>query len=293
MRTSDEPTSQIDSPPSPSSAVGPQRARLEAAQRRPYLDGTVARLARALDAPADPAAAERLHRELRERAIPIRGDRAATAAPDYARLLARLTALFAPGCEQREDLSYAYAAPAYAALIEAMSAARPGLDYRAALGQLLELMAQLFGARQPLWKLVYRHLRAVPVSVGAKQTLRRVCAADIREWYDAGVQNLFQLQADLNERIADLGRSARALERRAARETRALERLRATHRDAKVVSLQERLHERELADLNRRREEILVEQAGRADTLALIESDIREFEGLLRSARRAYYLRLA
>jgi hypothetical protein len=60
-----------------------------------------------------------------------------------------------------------------------------------------------------------------------------------------------------------------------------------------VVSLQARLRERELADLRTRREALLAEQAGRADTLALIESDIREFEGLLRSARRAYYLRPA
>ncbi|MCU0834323.1 MAG: hypothetical protein MUC77_07790 [Chromatiaceae bacterium] len=292
MRTSDEPTGQIDSPPVPFSAVGRPRVRLDLAQRRPYLDATFALLAGALAAPADSAAAERLHRELRERTIPIRGDRVVAAAPDYARLLARLTALFAPGCEQREDLSYAFAAPAYAALIEAMSTARPGLDYRAALGQLLELMAQLFGARQPLWKLVYRHLRAVPASVGAKQTLRQVCAADIREWYDAGVQNLFQLQTDLSERIAELGRSARALERRAARATRALERLREPCNN-RVVSLQARLRERELADLRTRREALLAEQAGRADTLALIESDIREFEGLLRSARRAYYLRPA
>lgn len=293
MRPSDEPTTQIDSPPLAYPAIGRPRGRLDPEQRRPHLHAILALLARALDAPADPAAAERLHRELRERAILIRSDRAAAAAPDYARLLARLTALFAPGCEQREDLSYAYAGPAYAALIEAMSAAHPGLDYSAALGQLLELMAQLFGARQPLWKLVYRHLRAVPASVGAKQTLRHVCAADIREWYDAGVQNLFQLQTDLSERIAELGRSARALERRAAREARALERLRAVASDGKVISLPARLRERELAELRRRREALLAEQADRADTLALIESDIREFEGLLRSARRAYYLRLA
>jgi hypothetical protein len=293
MRPSDGPTPQIDSPPAPLSALGRQRPRLDPAQRRPYLDTTYRLFEQSLGTNPDLATAELLHRELRERAILIRGDRGPAAAAEYAQLLARLTALFAPGCEQREDLAYAYAGPAYAALIEAMSAGRPALDYSAALGQLLELMAQLFGARQPLWKLVYQHLRAVPPAVGAKQTLRRVCAADISEWYDAGVQNLFQLQNDLNERIAELGRSARALERRAARVSRALARLRAVESNGKVVSLQARLRERELADLNRRREELLAEQAGRADTLALIESDIREFEGLLRSARRAYYLRLA
>lgn len=293
MRSSEGPTHQIHAPPVPPSALGWRRPRLDPAQRPPYLDATYDLLAQALTARPEMAVAEQLHREVRERAIRIRGDRQPEATPDYARLLARLTALFAAGCEQRDDLAYAFAAPAYSALIEALSTARPGLDYATALGQLLELMAQLFGAHQPLWKLVYRHLRAVPPSVVAKQTLRRVCAADIREWYDAGVQNLFQLQADLNTGIAELGRNARALERRAAHRTRALARLRAAPQDRKVVRLDERLRERDIQALLRQRDELLAEQAAKASTLALIESDIREFEGLLRSARRAYYLRLA
>jgi hypothetical protein len=278
----------------PASTLAPRRIRLEPEERARFLEESLAILEDLLAQQPDAGQALESHRILRGRAVVIRSDRrTAAAAADYAAFLRQLGTLFAAGCGQRENLAFAYAAPAYAALVEALSWARPGLDYTTALGQLLELMTQLFAARQPLWKLVYRHLRSIPGSVAAKQTLKRVCSADIREWYDAGVQNLFSLRNDLDGRILGLTTGVADLTAEIEAKTGDLAALRDASRGQNVVLLEAKIREREIKALLERREEILAEREGKTDTLALIESDIQEFESLLREARRAYYLRLA
>jgi hypothetical protein len=289
-----DPSDRIGAPPLLGSGDIPsRRVRLAPAERGAFLDETLRLLDELLAGRPTAEQSLEVHRILRARAVAMRGDRAAEATADYARFLQRLTRRFAEGCDQRENPAFALAAPAYAALVEALSWARPRLDYTPAIGQLLELMTQLFAARQPLWKLVYRHLRSIPGSVDAKQNLKRVCSADIREWYDAGVQNLFSLRNDLSGRIDGLSRTLSSVgeEIEAKRETLAT--LRAATRASNVILLEEKCRERELDALVARREELLAEHEGRTGTLALIESDIQEFESLLREARRAYYLRLA
>lgn len=271
----------------------PRRVRLAPAERRPFLAETLDILDGLLaEAPGAERALE-LHRTLRARAVVMRTDRSPDGAAEYARFLEQLAGRFAPGCGQRENLAFAYAAPAYAAVVEALSWARPGLDYIPALGQLLELMTQLFAARQPLWKLVYRHMRSIPGSVDAKRTLKRVCSADIREWYDAGVQNLFSLQADLTGRIDGLSRTIADLTREIDSRDETVAALRTSGGGGNVILFQAKMAEREIRMLEARRQDLLDEREGRLGTLALIESDIHEFESLLREARRAYYLRLA
>lgn len=289
-----DPSDRIGAPPLLGSGDIPsRRVRLDPAERGAYLDETLRVLDDLLAGRPTPEQALEVHRILRARAVAMRSDRSAEATGEYARFLQRLARRFAPGCGQRENTAFALAAPAYAALVEALSWARPRLDYAPAIGQLLELMTQLFAARQPLWKLVYRHLRSIPGSVDAKQTLKRVCSADIREWYDAGVQNLFSLQSDLSGRIDGLSRNLAGVDQEIGDKRQALATLRATNRAGNVILLEEKLRERELDVLMARREELLAEHEGRTGTLALIESDIQEFESLLREARRAYYLRLA
>jgi hypothetical protein len=213
---------------------------------------------------------------------------------DHERFLQRLTQIYAQAWDQMDNRAFADTAPAYAAVIEALSRKHPRLDFGKPLGQLLELMTRLFAARDNGWKVVYKHLRAIPDGIGAKQTLTRVCSADIREWFDAGVQNLFSLRKDLNRKIRQLGAHLADIGDEMEELSAKLQRMRRQLDPAgtgKVVGLAARAIERELAALEMERNGIREERAGRRGTLALIESDIREFQGLLREARRAYYLR--
>ena len=218
----------------------------------------------------------------------------AAKAVNHERFLQRLTQAYAQAWDQMDNRAFADTAPAYAAVIEALSRRQPGLDFAKPLGQLLELMTRLFAARDNGWKVVYKHLRAVPDGIAAKQTLTRVCSADIREWFDAGVQNLFSLRKDLSGKLrelgahlTDIGEETQALSAKLQRMRRQLD----PEGTGKVVGLAARALERELVALEAERNDLLEERAGRKSTLALIESDIREFQGLLREARRAYYLR--
>jgi len=225
----------------------------------------------------------------------VRSNDAPAVGCDYRDFLERLADLYAQGCDQRENDAFAASATGYSALIEAVARKYPDLDYTIPIGQLLELMIRLFRTRDNNWKLVYENLRAIPDDVSTKKRLIRVCSADIREWYDAGVQNLFSLQEDLEAKIEYLTSRAKRIDR----QTRAAERATARVRrrldpsgTGKVAILEERIKLREIDALKRKRDETLDELEGRKDTLGLIESDIREFEGILRDARRAYHLRV-
>ena len=213
---------------------------------------------------------------------------------DHAGFLRHLSAIYAQGYEQRDNIAFAATAVGYAAVVETISRRYPELDYREPLGQLLELMTRLFAARDNRWKVVYKHLRSIPDSVEAKQTLTRVCSADIREWFDAGVQNLFSLRDDLAAKIRALGAKARRVEREIGVLQRTLAAIRASLDPAstgKVVGLAAKVKQRQIAEMQIKLEEVLAEKEGGESTLHLIESDIREFEGRLREARRIYYLR--
>ena len=213
----------------------------------------------------------------------------------YAHFLQHLVRIYAHGCDQHDNVAFAATAAAYAAVIEAISRAYPRLDYTVALGQLLEFMTRLFAARDNSWKTVYEHLRAIPDSVLAKQTLNRVCSAAIREWFDAGVQNLFSLKNDLTAKIRQLAEHARQIEREILDQEAAVGEM---HQRAdpeatgRVLSLQARLTARRTVALRLEKDRVLDEQQGKQDTLLLIESDISEFENLLREARRAYFVRI-
>jgi hypothetical protein len=211
----------------------------------------------------------------------------------YRRLLGRLADHMARETRQRSGSDLAVTAGGYAAVVAAMSRIHPEIDYSAPLGQLLELMARLFSARENGWKDIYTCLRSVPESVAAKQALNRVCLAEIREWFDAGVQNLFSLQAQLQGQIQAIRDKAAGIEQRLTEARLALNESHGRFgHGGKVTSLGSMVAKREIQTLEQALAEVAEEQAGREDTLGLIESDIDEFEQILRGARRAYRLQV-
>jgi hypothetical protein len=228
-------------------------------------------------------------------AIQVSSDGNLASNQDYHQFLQKLTRIYEEGCDHRENTAFAATAADFAAVIEAVSRRYPGYDYSGSFGLLLEYMTRLFAARDNSWKRVYKCLRAIPDSVSAKQHLKSVCSADIREWFEAGVQNLFSLQSDLASKIHELDRRAGEIgnEIRARQdEIREMHRKLDPEGTGKIVVLAGRSMERQIAGLELERSAVLEEKAGRESTLVLIESDIQEFEDLLREARRAYYLHI-
>jgi len=271
-----------------------QGVALESNRRHQLLADCLEVVGRELDSARGPADAAPVRGALDEVVAMVRSEGDLLQDLDYAGFVRRLTSLYASACNHRENAAVAATAEAYAAVIAAIGQSRPRLDLTLALGQLLELMTRLFSAGDIRWKLVHQHLRSVPDSVRAKQTLNHVCAAGVSEWLDAGVQNLFGLRDDLVASIQAL--SARA--RRIQAKIRARQRALADARDrldpsgtGKVILLEGPSREREISALKREKGLVLEEREGRKGTLELIESDIREFENRLRGARRAYYLR--
>jgi len=232
-------------------------------------------------------------RRLRELAVLIESETVTISDRDSERVLRRLAQLYGNGCAAHKGQTYTSTAAGYAAVVAALSHKSPGLDFGEAIGQLLELMIRLFRQEDTGWVAVYRHLRSIPDGVRAKQQLKRVCAADIREWFDAGVQNLFGLRAELRERIRKLGEAADALAQEIQAEEDAI-RIANTkgEGDTKVVVLADWVKGRQLAELRHKRQTIIDETTDKADTVALINADIREFGQRLGEARRAYVLRL-
>ncbi len=288
----------VDNGSAPAIAPSP-RQRIAAAQdpraHRRLLDECLGVVEAELRSDRGSADVERTRATLAEVVGLARAEDAIAKEQIYGHFLQHLVRIYAHGCDQRDNVAFAATAAAYAAVIEAISRAYPRLDYSVALGQLLEFMTRLFAARDNSWKTVYEHLRAVPDSVLAKQTLNRVCSAAIREWFDAGVQNLFSLKNDLTAKIRQLDQHARQIEREILDQEAAVgQMLQRADPEAtgKVLSLQARLTARRTDALRLEKDRVLDEQQGKQETLLLIESDIREFENLLREARRAYFVRI-
>jgi hypothetical protein len=262
---------------------------------RRHLDACLTVVERELVSGSSTADIELVQSSLGTVATIVRANPGIAGGSELGTFLHRLTRLYAPACDRRESEAFTTTATEYGAVVAAISHRHPELDYTAALGQLLELMTRLFAARDNNWKAVYQLLRSIPESNKAKQILSKVCAADIREWFDAGVQNLFSLQNDLISKIEALEREAEETSRRMQVKSRRLRELRRRNDPdgtGKVVVLEGILMERRLQALAREKEQLLAEKAGRESTLGLIESDILEFENRLREARRLYYLRV-
>jgi len=214
-------------------------------------------------------------------------------AAGHQQLLQRLAGLISKEMSRRGGSELAVVGGGYAAVVAAMSRIHPGMDYSAPLGQLLELMALLFSERENGWKDIYKCLRSIPDLVAAKQTLTRLCLAEIREWFDAGVQNLFSLQGQLERQIADVRDKVAEIERKLTASRHALDQQRGRFGGSgKVASFGAMAARREIQSLEQQLDEATAELEGRQGTLKLIESDIGDFEQILRGARRAYRLQV-
>jgi hypothetical protein len=213
---------------------------------------------------------------------------------DYRWILDRLTCVYGRGFGRRVQEPLVATAAAYGQVIETISNACPEQDYREAVGQLFCYMSRLFRNREDSWKLVYRHILAIPDAVAAKQLLNGALFVEIQEWAEAGVDNLFSIRRDLYERIATLTTRIEDLDRRILDLVRGAQRPRRMKTGfvgSNVIDLQEARDKRLIVTLERERLGLMEAREGEESVVAFVESDIREFEEMLRSTRRAYFVR--
>lgn len=213
---------------------------------------------------------------------------------DYRLVLERLTGLFARGIRRDEINPCTESAGVYADLVAAISQRFAEYDYSEAIGQLLVYMGRLFQAKRSNWTDVYEHLLAMPQSAGTERLLGGARFAEIREWYESGVSNLFSIQRDVLGRVDALEKEIAALDRRidSARERLAQRRERVKHLyGSRLVLIEHRWHERAIEELELERVELVDELSNKRDIAELIEEDIREFEVKLERARRLFLLR--
>ncbi len=225
----------------------------------------------------------------------IRSGKTTVDAAVYARVLKRLTRIYAQGLSQRKKDAFSLTAGDYAEVIEVISAELPGYDYREVVGQLLNYMNHLYRLKKTGWITVYEHIRSMPHSIEALQVLKEARFLEIQKWVEEGVHNLFGIQSDIQKRIDQLEHEAADLQNVVEHEQHqlAIELKRGkVSADSKVASLYQERKRREITALCEKRDQIISERRGEEQIIQLIESNIHEFEFKLKEARRNYLVRL-
>lgn len=215
---------------------------------------------------------------------------------DYRGILRRLVAIYAAGAARRGCSTYLVAAASYADVVGLICGECPACDFDEAVGQMLVFMNRLFRARDGNWRAIYKTILAIPDSAHAKQFLLTAYFPRLKEWHDSGVANLFSIEDDLNQEIAELASQVAKLDKAIAATRRQLEGVSRSLPDAgacPVISLNARRHQASLARFARDREALREKIEVSRTIVELIESDIQEFEGFIRETRRAYFIRSA
>lgn len=273
-------------------AEGEASTKAPAWEGRPSLAAFAPALAEALLPRAGTTSFRRVRDQLADLAADLHPACGAAERAWHAGLLHCLTNVFQRAMREAVSPAARIAAPGYAALVRALFEVCPELDYRSALDQLLELMTQLFRARHDDWSVVCRHLWAIAEELPENDSAP-LCTAEMREWLDAGVQNLFALENGIDEELANLVHEAKRLAKDIRKAEADLGDLRreTVAAGGKVLFFAQPEKVRALASLRKRRREVLAQRRVKRQVRELIRSDIAVFEGHLHKARRARLLR--
>ncbi len=209
-------------------------------------------------------------------------------------ILERLNKMYSKGVGARDSLTFSCTAPDYAEVVEAISKNHPEFDYSEAIGQLLYYLNILYKDRKGSWKTVYDHLLSMSDSVATVKMLKETHLQYVHRWVEEGVQNLFDIRRDLQQRIRDLEqevcRSTVLIEQQTASLNRQLESWPFTA-ESNVSCLDNARRKRALNLLLQRRDDLAAEQQDKAQVAELIDSNICEFELSLKEVRREFFMR--
>ena len=213
----------------------------------------------------------------------------------YQCVLRRLTGIYAKGLVPGGESAYSMTASDYADVIESLSRVYPVYDYSEIVGQLIHYVNQLFKLRSTSWKTVYEHIICMPDSIEAIKLLKNEHFFEVQQWAEEGVENLFHIQDDIQQRINrldqeihDLGREMIVKERLVVARQREF----AAAGASNLVDLNARHMAAEIALLRHSQDRLLRERESKAHIAELIESNILEFETILKETRRSFSIRL-
>jgi hypothetical protein len=277
-----------------SARIPPEEAEQGRRRSLQALEANLNRLRAGLSRAEVMSETDRIRDLLAELAVEIQLASSLLQSSDYRWILERLTRIYARGLRRQTWKPFAFTAAAYAQVVETISRAYPSQDYSEAVGQLFCYMSRLFRTREHGWKAVYERILSIPDSVEAKQLLYRAFFVEIQEWAEAGVENLFEIRSDLYQRIAEIGAEIERLDCRIAaisdpssnRDPGAT-----AVRESNVLDLAQARGRRQITSLSQRRRELIDDKDDEESILALIESDILEFEEKLWNTRRAFFVR--
>jgi len=177
----------------------------------------------------------------------------------------------------------------YAELLESVSREFPVYDYNGALQQLFLNMNQMFESQQKGWVEVLESILSMPESIGLVRHLKQECIPEITEWVEGGVQNLFQIHADLTAMVHKLDMRERLVQQQITRLHNSYQN---RHMARNVIGLKHGKIAGALSLLRQKLVAIQCKGAEKRDLLGLVDSNIQEFQDLMAAARRAFFMRL-
>ncbi|MCP3671981.1 MAG: hypothetical protein GY814_16425 [Gammaproteobacteria bacterium] len=177
----------------------------------------------------------------------------------------------------------------YAELLMSVSSEFPAYNYDAALQQLFLYMNRMFEHQQKGWVEVLESIASMPESIGFVRPLKQECFPEIMEWVEGGVQNLFQIRGDLSAMLRKLNMREQLVEQQMARLQNAYQ----TRQTAEnLIDLKQGKKVRAMVLLRRKLVAIRHESAEKIGMIKLVESNIQEFQDLMVTTRRAFFIRL-
>jgi|SaaInl4_150m_RNA_FD_contig_21_114405_length_1059_multi_8_in_0_out_0_1 hypothetical protein len=177
----------------------------------------------------------------------------------------------------------------YAELLETISREFPEHDYDPALQQLFLYMNRMFESEHKGWAEVLESIVSMPDTIGLVRLLKQECLPQIREWVEGGVKNLFQIRSDLTAMVRKLDMRRQLVEQEMARLEHSY---REQHGEGNLIGLSQGRMARAMTLLRRKLVSIQQEMEDKGGLVDLVDSNIQEFQDLMASARRAFFMQL-
>ena len=208
---------------------------------------------------------------------------------EFGHFIDGLVTIYRNGFVEKGSDGFYHTVSDYAELLGSISREFPAYDYDEALQQLFLFMNRMFERQQKGWVDVLEYILSMPESIGLAQHLKQECFPEITEWVEGGVQNLFQIHADLAAMVHKLDMRERLVEQQITRLQHSYEN---RHMAGNVIELKQGKIAGALSLLRQKLVAIQHEGAEKRDLLGLVASNIQEFQDLMAATRRALFMHL-
>ena len=230
-----------------------------------------------------------LQEMLLEIALLLRSGKGLIREDGYLRLLNRLTSIYSQGLWANDNHAFSRTASSFADILETISQQFQDYDYSPSVSLLLHYMHKLFNSREESWLDVYEHLLSMPDNINVMKLLRDEHMGVVNTWIEEGVDNLFTLREEQLDLIDIQSNTLQDLEQQI--ETRQ-SLLQALPLHQTVVPIERAIQLREIARLNKQRQQLIEDQENKREIVGLLDTNITEFSDRLAQMRRSTLIKL-